>query len=216
MATVTTTVDLTPVELSEIAGAEGILEAYTNYSLLEYDKLITELNAQHVPLTPDPGTVPLAMLNVQIAKVDAQKTRAASVYSNAIVNEDGLNVLYKKIVALYKAEFDRRLPVSPVKDFSNKELREGACNSLLANLKMAVAAIEGSLSQAKTFTKVVRNEFEKLDSTNKNISRQITVFQTQLEIGEIQRADRPTRTGPSVTVGSNGNEDSYTFKDPGF
>ncbi len=182
------TVDLTPIPLEDIPGATEIMTGYGNYALLEYDTLITELNEQGVALTEDPGAIPLNKLNAQIAQVDAQKTRAASVFSKAILNEDGLSVLNKKINALFKAEFDSRLPQSPVKDFSNKELREGACNSLLAELKEAAAAIEGSLSQAKTFTRVVQNEFNKLDSTNKNISRQITVLQTQIEIGEIRRS----------------------------
>ena len=198
-------IDLTPVSLPDIPGAIDIMAEYANYTLLDYESLIEELNAQGVLLNEDPGAVPLNKLNAQIAQVDAQKTRAATIFSKAILNEDGLNVLAKKINAIFKAEFDNRLPQSPVKDFSNKELREGACNTLLAKLKDGVSAIEGSLSQAKTFTKVAQNEFNKLDSTNKNISRQITVLQTQIEIGEISRAaevDGTTKTGGS---------DKYTF-----
>lgn len=195
------TIDLTPIALNAIPGAEEIMVEYVNYTLLDYTTLIKELNVQGVMLNEDPGAVPLNALNAQIAQVDAQKTRTATIFSQAITNEDGLNILVKKINAIYKAEFDNRLPQSPVKDFSNKELREGACNTLLAELKGAVAAIEGSLSQAKTFTKVVQNELNKLDSTNKNISRQITVLQTQIEIGEIHRAAK---------TGGNGNSD-YTF-----
>ena len=182
------TIDLTPIALDNIPGVREIITEYANYTLLDYETLIKELNAQGVALNEDPGAVPLNKLNAQIAQVDAQKTRAATIFSQAITNEEGLNILAKIINAIYKAEFDSRLPQSPVKDFSNKELREGACNTLLAELKNVVLAIEGSFSQAKTFTKVVQNELTKLDSTNKNISRQITVLQTQIEIGEIRRA----------------------------
>lgn len=181
-------VDLTPIKLADIVGALQIMKEYANYTLLDYAILTKELNTQGVSLNEDPGALPLNKLNAQIAQVDAQKTRAATIFSQAIINEDGLNVLAKKINAVFKAEFDNRLPQSPVKDFSNKELREGACNSLLAELKGAASAIEGSLSQAKTFTRVTQNELGKLDSTNKNISRQITVLQIQIEIGEIRRS----------------------------
>lgn len=197
-------IDLTPILLTDIPGAIDIMAEYANYTLLDYEALIEELNAQGVLLNEDPGAVPLNKLNAQIAQVDAQKTRTATIFSQAITNEDGLNVLVKKISAIFKAEFDNRLPQSPVKDFSNKELREGACNTLLAKLKDAVSAIEGSLSQAKTFTKVVQNELSKLDSTNKNISRQITVLQIQIEIGEIRRTGE---TG--VPHSDDGN--NYTF-----
>jgi len=195
-------IDLTPIVLANIPGVSSIMEEYANYVLLDYDMLIKELNAQGVPLNDDPGAVPLNKLNAQIAQVDAQKTRTATIFSRAITNEDGLNVLAKKINAVFKAEFDNRLPQSPVKDFSNKELREGACNTLLAELKGAASAIEGSLSQAKTFTRVVQNELGKLDSTNKNISRQITVLQIQIEIGEIRRAGRSE---------SNTDDNNYRF-----
>lgn len=194
-------IDLTPVLLEDIPGTVEIIAEYVNYTLLDYESLIKELNGQGVLLNEDPGAVPLNKLNAQIAQVDAQKTRTATIFSQAITNEDGLNVLVKKIGAIFKAEFDNRLPQSPVKDFSNKELREGACNTLLAKLKDAISAIEGSLSQAKTFTKVVQNELSKLDSTNKNISRQITVLQIQIEIGEIRRA---------ANSGS-GENNNYTF-----
>lgn len=188
-------IDLTPVTLENIPGATKIMTEYANYALLDYETLIKELNEQGVALNEDPSAVPLNKLNAQIAQVDAQKTRAATIFSQAITNEDGLNVLSKKINALFKAEFDNRLPQSPVKDFSNKELREGACNTLLAELKGAVSAVEGSLSQAKTFTRVVQNELSKLDGTNKNISRQITVLQIQIEIGEIRRAATANNQG---------------------
>ena len=181
-------VDLTPITLDSIPGVRTIMNEYTNYTLLDYATLIDELSVQGVELSEDPGAVPLNKLNAQIAQVDAQKTRAATIFSAAITNEDGLNVLVKKINAIFKAEFDNRLPQSPVKDFSNKELREGACNTLLAELKAVVLDVEGSLSQAKTFTRVVQNELGKLDSTNKNISRQITVLQTQIAICEIKRS----------------------------
>ena len=181
-------VDLTPISIDNIFGARDIMNEYTTYRILDYAGLIKELNASGVELNEDPSAVPLNKLNAQIAQCDAQKTRVATILSQAIVNENGLDVLTKKINSLYKTEFDRRLPQSPVKDFSNKELREGACNSILAELRGVVHAVEGSLSQAKTFTKVVQNELTKLDSTNKNISRQITVLQIQIEIGEITRA----------------------------
>lgn len=202
-------IDLTPIALDNIPGAIELIAEYANYVLLDYETLIKELNAQGVLLNEDPGVVPLNKLNAQIAQVDAQKTRTATIFSQAITNEDGLNVLTKKINAIFKTEFDNRLPQSPVKDFSNKELREGACNTLLAELKGVVSAIEGSLSQAKTFTKVVQNELSKLDGTNKNISRQITVLQIQIEIGEIRRTGE---TGvPHPADEGNNSDNNYRF-----
>jgi len=201
-------VDLNPIELANIPGAVQVVQEYAEYALSDYAAFIKELSIHGVALSDDPGSVPLNQLNAQIAKVDAQKTRTATIFSQAITNEDGLNVLAKKISAIFKSEFDSRLPQSPVKDFSNKELREGACNSLLANLKEVARDIDGSLSQAKTFTKVVQNELNKLDGTNKNISRQITVLQIQIDIGEIRRTGQTGGSAPRNVDGG-----SYTFND---
>jgi len=180
-------IELTPVDLTEIEGAPEIRQEYASLEILDYVSLINEVQQTGVALSEDPGSSGLYVLNTQIAKIDAQKTRVASILSEAIENEDVLQSLHKKALGVYKREFDFHLPKSPVKDFPNAASREAACNTLLKNLKELVNDIEGSLSNAKTFTKIVTNEFNKLDSTNKNISRQITVIQHQLELGEIQR-----------------------------
>ena len=180
-------IELTPVDLIEIEGAAEIRQEYASLEILDYAPLIKEVQQTGVALSEDPSSSGLHVLNAQIAKIDAQKTRVASILSKAIENEDALQSLHKKILGVYKREFDSHLPESPVRDFPNAASREAACNTLLKNLKELVNDIEGSLSNAKTFSKVVTNELNKLDSTNKNISRQITVIQHQLELGEIQR-----------------------------
>jgi len=107
-------VDLTPISIDSIPGAREIMNEYAVYQILDYEGLIKELNASGIELSEDPSVVPLNKLNAKIAQVDAQKTRVATILTQAIVNENGLDVLVKKINSLYKAEFDRRLPQDPV------------------------------------------------------------------------------------------------------
>lgn len=181
------TIDLRPVALETIPYMAELRDKYAQFQLLDYEMLQSEMAGYGVPLNEDPSAASLTELNTQIAKVDAQKTRVANILSSSLKNENDLESLYRQIEQIYKREFDSRLIQSPVKDFSNKESRESACNTLLAPLKELLDSVNGSLISAKAFTKIVYHELGKLDSTNKNISRQITVLQTQIEIGEIQR-----------------------------
>jgi len=182
-----TEIELIQIEISKILGAQDLINEYGNYKILDYQGFINELQNTGVTLPDNPGDQPLAEINKKIAQIDAQKTRIATILGVAITNEHELNVLALKARAIYKREFDKLLSKDPVRSLANKELREAACNTMLQELKDLVDAIEGSLMQAKAFTHIVTVTLEKLDSTNKNISRQITVLQFQLDIGEIQR-----------------------------
>jgi hypothetical protein len=180
-------IELTQLSLLEILGAQALADEYGRYQIPEYQGFIDELQSTGLAIQEDPGGEPLSTLNLKIAQIDAQKTRVATIYTMAIANENEFEILACKVNMLFKREFDRQLPKEPVRGLSNKELREAACNSILQELKDLVDAINGSLMQAKSFSKIVATTLAKLDSTNKNISRQITVLQLQQGIGEIQR-----------------------------
>lgn len=178
---------LDPIAISDIVGASDLQADYDTYQLIDYTTLMDELAATGVVLEEDPVASGVTSLNGRIAQIDAQKTRIAYIVHIAIKNESGLDTTFKQVQALYKKEYDSRLPHPPVSEYSNAQSREAACNSLLSELKTLLVAVEGSFSQAKTFTKMAQNDLLKLDSTNKNISRQITVLQLAVDIGEISR-----------------------------
>jgi len=182
-----TEISIEPIKLEDIKDINEVVEEYTQYSILDYTTLIVELNETGIELDKDPTAAGLSTLNMKIAQIDAQKTRIATILSSAIVNENCLELMYKQLSNIYKREFDTRLIQEPARSLPNAASREAACNALLTNLKSFMTSVEGSHSQARTFTNVVRNELSKLDSTNKNVSRQITVIQQQIEIGEIMR-----------------------------
>lgn len=190
---------LSPISLVDIDGASDLSNEYSAFQLINYPDLEMEMSEYGVKLAEDPTAEGIQKLNGTIAQIDAQKTRVANIVSTAIRNENNLDVLWKQIQAVYKREYDMRLPQPPVSEFSNAQSREAACNSLLGELKALVNAIEGSYSQAKTFTKMSYNALGKLDSTNKNISRQITVLQLANEIGEIARPTQTNKKGEDYT-----------------
>ena len=190
---------LDPVPLADIVGASDISSEYSAFQLINYPDLELEMSEYGVKLADDPTAEGILKLNGTIAQIDAQKTRVANIVGTAIRNENDLEILYRQIQGIYKREYDLKLPQPPVSEFSNAQSREAACNSLLGELKALVNSIEGSYSQAKTFTKMSYNALGKLDSTNKNISRQITVLQLANEIGEIARPSQTNKKGEEYT-----------------
>lgn len=203
---------LEPILREAIADIPSIEEEYATFTVLEYDTLLEEISGTGVALKEDPIDEGLTKLNGIIAQIDAQKTRVSAIVGRAIRNENEFEILYKRMQSIYKREYDSRLPKSPVADYPNAPSREAACNRILQNVKKLMESIEGSYSQAKTFTKIAAVHLAKLDSTNKNISRQITVLQLANEIGEI---GRPEKTGTRGTVAQAGPA-NYTFDRPGL
>lgn len=173
--------------LKDIIGTQDIIDAYANYNLPDYDKLIQELEKSGVTLDEDPSANNLSELNLKIAKIDAQKARAAAIANLATSNENELEMISSRAQSLLAHESNKLLISAEIKGLPNKELREAAVNVVLYHLRTLAEDIKSSLSRAKTFSKMVFNSVNMLDSANKNISRQITVLQLQLGIGEIGR-----------------------------
>jgi len=157
-------------------------------TLLDYDKYLTELSSVGVALDEDPSTKGLTNLNLKIAKVDAQKTRVGIILNLALKNEEDSNAVLNFVERVCEA---RRSELLLNQDWGelkvNQALREAAVSNAMRELLNIKVDVEILVAKAKTFTKMVKQVFEGLDSTNKNISRQLTAIQTMLETGEIQR-----------------------------
>ena len=178
-------------DLKEIVGTQSIVSAYANYQLPDYDVFIQELEKSGITLDDDPSENNLCELNLKIAKIDAQKSRAAVIANLATANENELEMIMSKAQSLLDHESNKLLLSAEIKALPNKELREAAANVVLFYLRTLVGDIKSSLSRAKTFSKMVSNSVSMLDSANKNISRQITVLQLQMGLGEIGRGTNP-------------------------
>ena len=102
---------LIPVLLDEIPGANDIASEYSTYQIPDYGAWLNELRSTGIELSVDPVAEGIGKLNAQIAQIDAQKTRAASIMSAVITNEANLNSFALKVNAIYKQQFDSRLPL---------------------------------------------------------------------------------------------------------
>jgi len=178
------------MELNKVdadATYKAFLSMLETINILDYASYKQELISSYVPLDEDPTAGSLSSLNVKIAKIDALKTRMGYILNEAIENEANLDKVKKSFnteFSICKATLGMQEKIMILK---SQGMRDSAILLELLQLNELELIIEGKVADAKTFTKRVQNVFNSLDSTNKNISRQLTTIQTMVEIGEISR-----------------------------
>lgn len=166
---------------------EELQEKFESVKPLDYLNIEKELKEYIVELDSDPSSVGVGSLNEKIAKVDGYMGRTVTILMNAIANESKHNSLFGDIQELYNKYLRIQLRQEDVAKLSNQNLRQAAAEDKIVDIGKLKYTAEKALNAAKTHTKICREKLNSLDSTNKDISRQITVIQTQIEIGEIQR-----------------------------
>lgn len=154
----------------------------------KYSELRTELASIRIDLDSDPAATGIGNLNVKIAEVHALKGRVAGMLSEAIANVAERDRTYQEYKILYEAKFDAILNQDPeIRNLKSEGLRTAACNAKLPDEYAKVNASKIDLADAESFQKIVQTKYNLLDSANTNISRQISVIQLQLDIGEVNR-----------------------------
>jgi hypothetical protein len=166
---------------------EGLQEEFEQIQLLDYFEIKKELDSFKVGLDSDPSSVGVGRLNEKIARVDSYMSRTTTILLNAIKNENVFDSLFKDVQSLFDKHLRVQLRQKEITDLGNQNLRQAAAEEKITDIGNFKSVVEKALNEAKTHTKICREKLDNLDVTNKNISRQITVIQTQIEIGEIQR-----------------------------
>lgn len=166
---------------------EALQEKFENTKPLDYFKIEGELKSFKVDLDADPSAVGVGILNEKIATVDSYMSRTVTILMNAIRNEHVYDSLFNDAQALYNRYLRMQLSSEDVAALSNQNLRQAAAEDKISDIGTTKYIIGKALNEAKTHTEICREKLKNLDTTDKDISRQITVIQTQLEIGEIER-----------------------------
>lgn len=158
-------------------------------SYVKYSELRAELASIHIDLDSDPAATGIGNLNAKIAEVHSLKDRVSSILSDAISNVAERDRSYQESKILYEAKFDAILNNDPeIKALKSEGLRTAACNAKLPDEFSKVNSLKIDLADAESFQKIVQAKYNLLDSANTNISRQISVIQLQLDIGEVNRS----------------------------
>jgi hypothetical protein len=154
----------------------------------KYSELRRELSEIHIDLDADPAAMGIGTLNTKIAEVHALKDRVATILAEAIANVSERSRTHNEAKIIYEAKFDAILNNDPsIQALKSEGLRRAGCNAKLPDEFARVNATEIDLGDAESFQKIVQAKYNLLDSANTNISRQISVIQLQVDVGEINR-----------------------------
>ena len=150
--------------------------------------LYEELNSIHLELDGDPATTGLSLVNGTIAEIHAHKERVGHILSQAIENEREITRLLNEAKLEHEIKLNKILStVETVRSQKSQDMRIVAANALIPEEYLKVRQLEIEANDADCFHKIVQSKYNHLEGTNSSVSRQITVIQLQLEIGEIER-----------------------------
>ena len=156
----------------------------------KYSELRQELVSIRIDLDPDPAATGIGVLNEKIAEVHALKDRVSSILAEAITNSSARERIHAEAKVLYETKFDTILyQDDTIKNLKSEGLRRAAVNAQLPEDYGRMCATKIDLGEAESFQKLVQSKYNLLDSANTNISRQISVIQMQLDIGEVERKE---------------------------
>jgi hypothetical protein len=161
--------DNVPIEFQSLV--DKWLAVYKRLPPLDYDKIQKELPELSVKSTP---TSSLQMINQQLQRVQACKDRLAEIYQN-------VNFCYtfkKRAVNVLSDSWGR------FASGSSADKRKSDCAYRLSDFSKDLAFIE-------SLQNVCDHILKNLDSVNNNLSRQITIIQSQLKLMDIGRGALP-------------------------
>jgi hypothetical protein len=155
----------------------------------KYPELRQELSSIRIDLDADPASIGVSNINKKIADVNAQKERVASVLGEAIANVYEREHNYAALQLDYDIKAGKLLNSDDsIKNLKSEGLRSAALQATFSEEYLKAHTSKIDLTDAEGFLKFVQSKYNQLDSANSNISRQISVVELQLEIGEVARA----------------------------
>jgi len=154
----------------------------------DYKQRYDELKKVHIQLSSDPISEGVSALNGKIAEIQSQKDFISLKFVEAIRNKTECEIFYKS----KKQEYEAKVAHLKVHDPTVMSQKSDSARTSSANVKLAedvlqVYYYEKALLQAETYYKVVGHIWSNLESVNNNLSRQITVTQMSMQLGEISR-----------------------------
>lgn len=167
----------------------------------DYESRYEELQTVKIQLDADPVKEGLGSINKKIAEIQGEKERVGALLIEAIKNKSEANIVYDAKKGDHGRQLDALLAGDEeVKMQKSSELRKATANVKLKDLVTDLAYTELDAQKADVYYKCTQQMYSHLDSANMNLSRQISVIQMGIQLGEVSKEVASNLFGREVKV----------------
>lgn len=157
---------------------------------------LTELGQVRVELDIDPINNGIGSLNAKLAAIQLHKDRVSYLITEALQNSNSAEIVFEQL----KGEYERALEVllatdSTVQAQKSAEMRNAVAKQKIAEQVLRLHHAEIDMLKASGYLKVLQSVASNLESTNSNLSRQITVIQLAASMHEVSRSSNGAQPG---------------------
>lgn len=167
------------------------------FSLEDYQKRYERLKQMSLTLDPDPVIMGLTSLTAKLSEVQELRNRVGVAMAEAIQNSSEVEIENKTIRNQLDTQmYSLMISDEYVKGQKTDKLREAAAQTKVPELVVQMHHKDVDLIRAEAYGKFVKQIHDNLEAANSNLSRQISVIQMSIQLGEIDPSLLPT----SVTL----------------
>lgn len=143
-------------------------------------------------LDSDPVVLGLSSLTAKLAEVQDLRNRVGVAFAEAIQNASEVEIEHKTIKSQLETKMFSLISTDDyVKNQKTDKLREAAAQTKVPDLVLQMHYKDVDMVRADAYTKFVKQIHDTLEAANSNLSRQISVIQMSVQLGEIDSSLLP-------------------------
>ena len=159
--------------------------------LFDYQKIRSELlkyGGKGYRIPEDPSSTGISEFNLLFSNIDSALDRVSTIILELFSSESEIRSIYRDVMRLYNEEINKCLLDETTKKLRNQQLQKADAESKIdPELMKLKLEIENEVEDIDHLIKEVKMKLTRLADKKDTVSRQITVIQLQLQVGEISR-----------------------------
>lgn len=152
----------------------------------DYQQRYTILREISITLDPDPVAVGLVSLTAKLAEVQRLRNRVAAAFAEAIRNKSEAEIARTTAKHIRDTDFTKAVATdSEVRSQSSDKSREAMAQTKITTQLLNLHFSEVEFIKAAAYCTYIEKLHDVLEAANNNLSRQISVIQMSINIGEV-------------------------------
>lgn len=162
------------------------------FSIDDYNKRYLRLKEMSLNLDADPAALGLHSLTTKLAQIQDLRNRVGVALAEAIQNKSEVEIEHHTIKHQLEARLDGLMMTDEeVRGQKSEKLREAVAQTKATDLVLQMHYKEVDFVRASAYEKFVKQIHDTLEAANTNLSRQISVIQMSIQLGEIDSSLLP-------------------------